>query len=93
MDIKEIFIKKSRFATRYVDEELVLVPVKNSVADMNELFTLNEVGSFIWENIDGQKTEESIANAVAEEFDVDLPTARNDVSEFISRLIEMTANC
>jgi len=93
MDLVELFNKKTHFATRYVGEELVLVPVKNSVAAMNELFTLNEVGSFIWEKIDGKNTEENIVTEVADEFDVDIQTARNDVSIFISKLQKMIAGC
>ena len=93
MDITGLFNKKSQFATRYVGKELVLVPVKNSVAEMNELFTLNEVGSFIWENIDGINTEESIAASVADEFEVDMQTAKTDVADFLYRLTEMVSNC
>jgi len=86
MDLLKIYNKKSLFATKNVGNELILVPVKNSVANMNELFTLNEVGSFVWKNINAQNTIEDITNAVAQEFEVDYQTAKNDVLEFIEHL-------
>ncbi len=86
MNIIEIFNKKSLFSTRNVGGELILVPVKNKVADMNEIFTLNEVGCFIWDNIDGKKNMDDIVNILVSEFDVDEDTARNDLSEFLERV-------
>jgi methyltransferase-like protein len=86
MDLKKIFEQKSNFATRYVGEELILVPVKANVTDMNEIFTLNEVGSFIWKSIDGKSTEEDISKAIAAEFDIDIVRAGNDLGEFIESL-------
>jgi methyltransferase-like protein len=89
MNISEIFNSKALFATRKVGTELILVPVKKSVADMNEIFTLNEVGNFIWEQIDGKNTEEDIFNAITEEFDIDSDTAKKDVIEFLDRLTDL----
>ncbi|MFA5781191.1 MAG: PqqD family protein [Bacteroidales bacterium] len=86
MDINELYNRKSLFAIRNVGNEKVLVPIKNDIANMTEIFTLNEVGSFIWDKIDGKNTEEDIATAITNEFDVDELTAKNDVSEFLERL-------
>ncbi len=86
MNLKELYVKKSQFASRLVGNELIIVPLKGSVSDMNELFTLNEVGSFIWEQINGNNTENEIVKAVCEEFDVDDNIARKDVSDFLLRL-------
>ncbi len=93
MNTIELFNKKSHFATRLVGEELILVPLTDRIADMNELFTLNEVGSFIWDNIDGKNNEEDIANAIVDNFEVDIDIARKDVAAFIQKLSEMIANC
>jgi hypothetical protein len=86
MDLKELYLKKSQFASRQVGEEMILVPLKSNVSDMNELFTLNEVGSFIWDQINENSTLEDIINAVLLEFDVDINTARKDVEQFLQKL-------
>jgi len=86
MDLKELYLKKSQFATRQVGDEMILVPLKNKVSDMNELFTLNAVGCFIWEEISEKSTLEDIINAVLLEFEIDEETARKDVENFLNKL-------
>jgi hypothetical protein len=86
MDLKELYLKKSQFASRQVGNEMILVPLKSNVSDMNELFTLNEVGCFIWEQIEENSTMDDIINAVLVEFDVDWNTAYKDVERFLNKL-------
>ena len=49
MEIRQLNAIKSKFVTRTVGDELVIVPLSGNVAQMNRLFTLNETGKFIWE--------------------------------------------
>lgn len=82
MTIKEIYNKKKHFVSRMVGDEQIVVPVSSNVADMTELFTLNEVGSFIWNCLDGQRNEEDIVNEIEKEFAIDRGTAQKDLAEF-----------
>lgn len=88
-------MQKALFATRLVGNEMILVPMRNNVSDMSDMFTLNEVASFIWEQIDEHNSEADIATAVANEFAIDEETARNDVDTFIlkvEKLINSVSN-
>ncbi|NTW32560.1 MAG: PqqD family protein [Bacteroidetes bacterium] len=85
MNIDELFKRKSLFAFRNVGNEKVLVPIKNNIANMTEIFTLNEVGSFIWDKIDGGNSEDDIVLAITNEFDIDELTAKKDLSDFIEK--------
>jgi len=89
MNVSELYNYKKHFASRIVGEELILVPVKSNVADMDKIFTLNGVGNFIWEKIDGKNSEEDIIHEVANEFDVGTETATMDVKEFLNRLYDI----
>ena len=89
MDLKELFLKKSQFATRLVGDELILVPLKSNVSDMNELFTLNELGCFIWEHINEDNSENDILLSVLREFDIDESTAKTDIEDFLGRLHQL----
>lgn len=91
MLLTEIAQKKSQFVTRKVGNEIVLVPLKNNIANMSEMFTMNEVASFIWENIDEKNTENVILTSVIEAFDVDIDTATADFDSFIESLSKMMA--
>ena len=85
MNLTELYNRKSQFAIRNVGNEKILVPIKNNIANMTEIFTLNEVGSFIWDNIDGKNTEEDIVSAITNEFDIDELTAKKDLTDFIKK--------
>ena len=86
MDLQKIYLQKKKFATRNVGNEMVLVAIKNNIAEMNELLTLNELGRFIWNNINESNSEQEIVKAVINEFDVDEDTAIKDVHEFLVQL-------
>jgi hypothetical protein len=53
---------------------------------MNVLYTLNETGAFIFEQIDGEKTIEDIIKLINSEFDVDVKTTKNDLERFINEI-------
>lgn len=72
--------------TRKTGNEYVLVPVTNNIADMNSVYTLNETGAFIWEQIDGKKSVEEIINILIDKYEIDGETATRDVMAFINNL-------
>jgi len=89
MNITELAAKKSAFATKTIGNELVLVPIKSSVAAMDEMFTLNDVARFIWEELNGDTTEEELVEKLVFEFDIDKATATEDLKTFLSELENM----
>lgn len=89
MTLLEIFQHKPQFATRKIASEMVLVPLKNNIAYMDKLFTMNEVACYIWEKIDGENTKDEIVASIIEEFDIDIKTAEADYIEFIESITNM----
>ena len=86
MNLQTLHKLKSRFVARNVGNELILVPLTANVAQMNELFTLNEAGKFIWENINENSTVLEIENLMIETFDIDSAIAKRDIELFLSKL-------
>ncbi len=86
MDLKVLFSRKSNYVARDVNGEKILVPISNNIAEMRRLYTLNEVGAFIWDAIDGKNTFETIVGMVVNEFNTDAETARKDTLEFLQQL-------
>lgn len=68
---------------RKIGEETILV---NEKGDM--LHTLNETGSFIWENIDGKRSIGDILALMREEFELPDEGPEVDVSRFIEELAD-----
>lgn len=86
MDIKVLSSIKENFVTKLVDNELIIVPLQDDVASMEQLFHLNEVGQFIWENLSENESIESLTKKISDEFDVEVAVARNDLKTFLSEL-------
>ncbi|MDV3239276.1 MAG: PqqD family protein [Gammaproteobacteria bacterium] len=53
------------------------------------IHTLNPTASFIWRQLDGEKSVQDIAQLLADAFAVDHATARADVVGIIDRLREL----
>ena len=82
----DCFVKKGEFVTRSIAGEIILVPVRGQVGDLDAIYNLNEVGSFIWERVDGILSVRQIADAVAAEFEVNSEEAEIDMLRFIGVL-------
>lgn len=80
------FRKATALVSRRVADEIIIVPVRSNVGDLDFIYTLNQVGSLIWESIDGQMDIDQIARRVAEKYDVTPEAAENDVLEFLDSL-------
>ena len=66
---------------RDLGEELVLLDTRDE-----QYYSLDEVGAFIWQLIDGQRTVADLAAAVAAEYDAPEPTIREDTLEMLEHL-------
>lgn len=86
MNLQTLHKLKSNLVARTVGNELILVPLTANVAQMNELFILNETGKFIWENINENSTILEIESSMIETFDIDSATAKKDIGLFLSKL-------
>ena len=76
------------FILRNIAGESILVATGSATQDFNGMITLNEVATFILENIDECEREEVLVGKVLEEFEVDEETARSDMREFLDQAIK-----
>jgi hypothetical protein len=78
--------RNPEFIYRRIVDELVLVPVRQEVADMDCIYTLNPVGAFIWEKLEGRATLGELQAAVVAQYEVDPEAAGVDLREFVQEL-------
>jgi len=71
------------FIFRKIVEEMILVPVKQNVAEMEAVFTLNEVGAFLWEQLGQPRSLSELHNAVLNEFEADPASVLEDIEAFL----------
>lgn len=81
--LEKVYIKVEGVVEKKLNDELILVPLSHNIANMNEVFTLNEVGSFIYNCFDGVTNVEVILEKMLLEFDVEKERAVNDINDFI----------
>jgi hypothetical protein len=86
-DMEKIFVKNENVVSRQIADEVILVPVRQKVADLNCIYTLNEIGAHIWELIDGKRNGQQLKAMVTEEFEVSAQQAEKDLYEFLAGLI------
>jgi methyltransferase-like protein len=72
--------------SREIAGEVLLVPIRNNVGDLESIYTLNETGAFIWSHMDGTHTLSEIRTAMVEEFEVTEDEAWTDLIEFVDGL-------
>ena len=89
MEIESLFHMKSKFVTREVGNELIVVPLSANVAQMNELFTLNETAKVIWENLNEGTDMSALIQTITDTFDIDRHTAEKDIAVFLQTLEAM----
>lgn len=77
---------KMQFILRDIVGETVLVPINESTSSFNGLITVNELGKFIWENIESSKDEDELLQRILDEYEVDKDVAKADLDEFLGKL-------
>jgi len=89
MELDSVYARNDRVVSRKIVDELILVPIRQSVAEMETLYTLNEVGARVYELIDGKRPVREIVEAIVTDFEVAFETAESDVREFITQLLQI----
>lgn len=86
-----VYARSERMVARQISGECILVPIVGRGADVDSIYTLNRVGAFIWEHLDGVRTGDQVVDLLMERFMVDRPTARDDYAAFVGQLLSIHA--
>jgi hypothetical protein len=84
--MNRIFRKITSVSTRTIGDEVILVPIKGQLAQLQQVFVLNPVGSFIWDHLDGTEDLNALKTALTAAFDVEPKEAENDIRGYIEDL-------
>ena len=80
---------KKDFILREIMGDVVLVPINQSTSQFNGLITVNELGKFIWENLEKVQDENDSLQLILDEYEVDRDIAKKDLDEFLQVLKDM----
>jgi coenzyme PQQ synthesis protein D (PqqD) len=82
----EKFIRNNDSVTRQIAGETIIVPIRGGVGDLGSIYTLNEVGTRIWEMIDGRTSVSRIVETIDRQYDVGTEEAATDIAVFLDSL-------
>ncbi|WP_289054025.1 PqqD family protein [Carboxylicivirga marina] len=85
---KTFYKKKTGFVEKTVGDEMVIVPLVGAVAQMEKVFSLNELGSFIYNHLSSQKSTTDLIKLILSEFEIDEETANKDLEHFLKKAVE-----
>ena len=77
---------KKKFCMRNVCGENTLVPVGETMLTFKGIIKVNNIGSFIWNNLENVENEEEIVSMIMNRYNLDLTEVKNDVKDFIKYL-------
>lgn len=77
---------KENYMLRKVADCYVVVPIGAAVAEFNGMINLNEVGAFLWRQLETETTPDKVLAAMLEEYEVDEAVAKADLDKFIKEL-------
>ena len=86
IDGRSVFRRSDDVVCRAVGLESILVPIRNNVGNLDFVYTLSPVAARIWTLLDGVRTADEVADAIAAEYEVDRDTAMADLAELVSDL-------
>lgn len=77
---------KDGYLLREVAGSHIVVPIGEGAMDFSGVISLNEVGAFLWNNMENNTTKEELLKAVIAEYDVEESVAKADIGEFVEKL-------
>lgn len=82
----EILIRSESVVARVVGGETLIVPVRAKVGDLASIYSFNGTGTLIWKLLASPRSVAELAEAVAQEYEVDPAQAENDVTDFVNEM-------
>jgi hypothetical protein len=84
-----IYAPSSDIVARTIEEELIIVPLSSGIGDLeDELFTLNETGKAIWENLNGKNTIADVIRILSQDFEAEDDEIEKDVFGLVEELVK-----
>ena len=88
MQLDSIYRQADNIVTRRIMDETLLVPVSGELASMEELYTLNETGAFVWQALDGVRPLAEIGRRLGKQYDAPAEEIEADLLEIMNGLAD-----
>jgi hypothetical protein len=83
--------RSTRMVGREFMGEYLLVPLAGKTANLTSIFATNEVGAFIWKQLESPHTQEALVAAIVAEYETTAEQAQRDCGAFLEQLEAVNA--
>jgi len=78
--------RNEQFILREAADMNVILPVGPASNRFPGMISVNETGAFLWQRLESDQTPDTLAQALTEEYEVELYQAKEDVLAFLAQL-------
>jgi hypothetical protein len=82
----DVYRCRDNLVTREIVGETIIVPITGELADLQQVYSLNATGAFVWQRLDGSASLKSIHQALTRHFEVRKKDAWEDLAELVTDL-------
>ena len=85
------YTRTGKMVERKIRDEHILIPIGDNLYELDSLFTLNEVASFIWGRTEQGVPAPRVVEHMMERYDVQSEEAEADTQRILAELVEIGA--
>lgn len=89
--LKMTFSKADSIVSRRIADEFILVPIRRKAGEVEQIYTLNEVGARIWELTDGTRTVKAVRDVIVQEYETRTEEVQEDLIRLLRQLEQIGA--
>lgn len=91
LDLASCYKQDPSIVSREIAGEVILVPIRNNVGDLESIYTLNETAATVWASLDGQTPLTAILDLIVADYEVEVQEAQADLCDLIEQLTAIGA--
>src|SRR3989338_6037316 len=89
VNINNIYAASEDVVARSVQGEFLIIPIASGIGDLeDEIFTLNEAGKAVWDNLDGKKALKDVIKDLKADFKAGPKEIEGDVKGIAAELLK-----
>jgi hypothetical protein len=82
----QTFVRSSSTVSRVIAGETLIIPVRKGVGDLASIYSLNQLASFIWNEVAIPRCREEIVESIKQEFAGAPEQIERDVDAFLGEM-------
>ena len=74
--------------SRKIGDEVLVVPIRGGVGDLDAVFSFNSVGASVWTLLETEQSLEQLASWIVDHYEASPEQVQGDLASFVDELIE-----